>query len=53
MRKRFPRSSRDYVKTTVDLPRALLKKAKHHALDNDMTLKSLVIRALKKDIDSK
>jgi hypothetical protein len=51
MRTRYPRSSRVYVKTTIDLPRLLLKQAKHHAVGNDMTLKTLVILALKKQLN--
>ena len=39
------------VKTTVDLPRSLLKKAKVHAVENETTLKALLIAALKKQLD--
>jgi len=38
------------VKTTVDLPQALLKRAKHHAVEKNTTLKSLLIAGLKKQI---
>jgi len=51
MRTRHPPDSRVYVKTTIDLPRSLLKQAKHHAVANDMTLKVLVIAALKKQLN--
>jgi hypothetical protein len=50
MRKRLPRSSLHYVKTTIDLPRSLLKQIKHHAVENEMTLKALIISALKKQL---
>jgi hypothetical protein len=51
MRTRYPRSARVYVKTTIDLPRLLLKQAKHHALENETTLKALIITALKKQLN--
>jgi hypothetical protein len=38
------------VKTTVDLPRVLLKQAKHHAVEKNTTLKALLIAGLKKQI---
>jgi hypothetical protein len=49
MRRRDP-SSLPFVKTTVDLPQALLKKAKHHAVETNTTLKALLIAGLKKQI---
>jgi hypothetical protein len=51
MRTRRPPESRLYVKTTIDLPRVLLKQVKHHAVANDTTLKAMVIAALKKHLN--
>ena len=51
MRKRLPPVP--FVKTTVDLPRELLKRAKHHAVKKDTTLKALLIDGLKKQVEAK
>jgi hypothetical protein len=40
------------MKTTVDLPESLLKQAKHKALQNNTSLRALVISGLKKEIAS-
>jgi hypothetical protein len=40
------------MKTTVDLPVPLLKKAKHKALQNNTTLRALMISGLKKELAS-
>jgi len=37
------------MKTTVDLPESLLKQAKHKALQNNTSLRTLMIAGLKKD----
>jgi len=42
---------RPNVKTTIDLPRSLLKRAKHHAVENETTLKAMVIAGLKKELN--
>jgi hypothetical protein len=39
-----------FIKTTVELPRAILNQAKHYAIENHTTLKSLIIAGLKKQI---
>jgi hypothetical protein len=49
MRTRHP-AAVPFVKTTVDLPRALLKQAKHHAVQKDTTLKALLIAGLKRQL---
>jgi hypothetical protein len=41
------------VKTTVDLPRAFLKQAKHHAVEKNTTLKALLIAGLKKQLGAR
>jgi hypothetical protein len=48
MKRRYP--GVPFVKTTVDLPQALLKQAKHYAVATNTTLKSLLIAGLKKQI---
>jgi hypothetical protein len=40
------------MKTTIDLPQSLLKQAKHKALENNTTLKALVISGLKRELGS-
>lgn len=49
VKKRSP-NTMPFTKTTVDLPRGLLKRAKHHAVHNDTTIKSLIIAGLEKQI---
>lgn len=41
----------DRMRTTLDLPDALLKRAKIVAAQTDMTLKELISRALERDLD--
>jgi len=40
------------MKTTVDLPESLLKQAKHKALQNNTSLRALMISGLKKELAS-
>jgi len=40
------------MKTTVDLPASLLKQAKHKALQNNTSLRALMISGLKKELAS-
>jgi hypothetical protein len=40
------------MKTTVDLPESLLKRAKHKALQNNTSLRALMISGLKKELAS-
>jgi hypothetical protein len=39
-----------FIKTPVDLPRAILNHAKHLAIENNTTLKSLIIAGSKTQI---
>ncbi|HLN97035.1 MAG TPA: hypothetical protein VK208_00985 [Pyrinomonadaceae bacterium] len=41
------------MKTTIDLPRSLLKQAKHHAVETETTLKALIIAGLKEQLKSR
>jgi len=36
------------VKVTVDIPKPLLKKMKHEAVDKETTLKEVIVERLKK-----
>lgn len=49
VKKRSP-NTMPFAKTTVDLPCGLLKRAKHHVVQNDTTIKSLIIAGLEKQI---
>jgi hypothetical protein len=40
------------MKTTVDVPASLLKQAKHKALQNNTSLRALMISGLKKELAS-
>jgi hypothetical protein len=40
------------MKITVDLPASLLKRAKHKALQNNTSLRALMISGLKKELAS-
>jgi hypothetical protein len=40
------------MKTTVDLPTSLLKQAKHKAVQNNTSLRALMISGLKKELAS-
>jgi hypothetical protein len=40
------------MKTTVDLPESLLRRAKHKALQNNTSLRALMISGLKKELAS-
>jgi hypothetical protein len=40
------------MKTTIDLPESLLKQAKHKALQNNTSLRALMISGLKKELAS-
>ena len=40
------------MKTTVDLPESLLRQAKHKALQNNTSLRALMISGLKKELAS-
>ena len=55
MRMRYAtrRARRLSVKTTIDLPLALLKQAKHHAVENETTLRALIIAGLKEQLNRK